>query len=88
MGGFAAAAILILFLALPPLISAPGELHRVVAAMFTISYSCSVLIPTLSGLFWDWTGTAAFAFVPIAACGFVVIALAQSIGQLSRAKEL
>jgi len=84
LSGFAASAVFILILALPPLISPPGDLHRVAAAMFTISYSCSVVIPTLSGLFWDWTGAAAFAFVPIAACSFVVIALAQSIRKLAR----
>ena len=35
--GFSAAAILILVLALPPLLSPPDDVHRVTAAMFTIS---------------------------------------------------
>ena len=44
------AAILILVLALPPLLSPPDDVHRVTAAMFTISYSCAVIVPVISGL--------------------------------------
>src|SRR6202158_6284700 len=51
--GFAASAILILILALPPLLSAPDDVHRVTAAIFTISYSCAVIVPVISGLAWD-----------------------------------
>src|SRR6185437_16150439 len=51
--GFAASAILILILALPPLLSTPDDVHRVTAAMFTISYSCAVIVPVISGLAWD-----------------------------------
>ena len=47
--GFSAAAILILLLALPPLLSPPDDVHRVTAAMFTISYSCAVIVPVISG---------------------------------------
>jgi MFS transporter, CP family, cyanate transporter len=84
LDGFAAGAIFILVLALPPLISPPEDLHRVTAAMFTISYSCAVAIPTISGMFWDWSGQAAFAFLPIGACGLIVIALASSIRHVER----
>src|SRR5215212_1223755 len=59
--GFFAAAILILMLALPPLIAAPDDVHRVSAAMFTISYSCAVITPVFSGLAWDFTGVAQLA---------------------------
>ena len=51
--GFFAAAILILMLALPPLLAPPDDVHRVSAAMFTISYSCAVITPVFSGLAWD-----------------------------------
>jgi CP family cyanate transporter-like MFS transporter len=87
LDGFVAAIVFILILALPPLISSPEDLHRVTAAMFTISYTCAVMIPTISGMFWDWSGQAAFAFVPIGACGLVVIALAQSIKHVSQAEN-
>ena len=65
--GFFAAAILILMLALPPLLAPPDDVHRVSAAMFTISYSCAVITPVFSGLAWDLTGIAQSAFVPLGA---------------------
>jgi len=37
---------LVLMLALPPLLSAPDDVHRMSAAMFTISYPCAVAIPS------------------------------------------
>jgi MFS transporter, CP family, cyanate transporter len=80
--GFAAASILILVLALPPLLSPPNDVHRVTAAMFTISYSCAVIIPIISGMAWDWSGIAAFAFLPIGICGLVLIILAPAINDL------
>ena len=77
--GFATAAILILMLALPPLLAAADDVHRLTAGMFTISYSCAVLVPILSGLVWDASGVAASAFIPIAACAALLIALAPGI---------
>lgn len=77
--GFATAAILIFMLALPPLLSPADDVHRVMAAMLTISYSCAVIVPIISGLMWDLTGIAATAFVPTVACAIVLMALAPSI---------
>jgi CP family cyanate transporter-like MFS transporter len=71
--GFAGAAGLILVLALPPLLSAPEDVHRLASAMFTISYPCAVLMSILSGYLWDKTDIAWIAFVPI---GFAAAALA------------
>ncbi len=85
--GFANAAILILILALPPLLSDPDDVHRVTAAMFTISYSCAVIVPVLSGFVWDTTGIASTAFAPIAVCGIVLIALAPAINHVRPAEE-
>lgn len=82
--GFAAASILILVLALPPLLSAPDDVHRVTAAMFTISYSCAVIVPIVSGAIWDWTATPAFAFLPIGICGMALIILAPAINHVPR----
>ncbi len=84
--GFAAAAILVLVLALPPLLAAPHDVHRVTAAMFTISYSCAVIVPVISGLAWDTSGVGAFAFVPVALCGFGLAALAPAINHVRRAE--
>jgi MFS transporter, CP family, cyanate transporter len=80
--GFAAAVILILILALPPLLSAPDDVHRVTAAMFTISYSCAVIVPVISGLVWDVSGIGAMAFAPIALCGMMLVVLAPAINHV------
>jgi MFS transporter, CP family, cyanate transporter len=80
--GFAAAAILILVLALPPLLSPPDDVHRVTAAMFTISYSCAVIVPVISGMVWDISGIAALAFAPIAVCGILLVILAPAINHV------
>jgi CP family cyanate transporter-like MFS transporter len=71
--GFAGAAGLILVLALPPLLSAPEDVHRLASAMFTISYPCAVLMSVLAGYLWDMTQISWIAFVPI---GFAAAALA------------
>jgi CP family cyanate transporter-like MFS transporter len=80
--GFANAVILILILALPPLLSAPDDVHRVTAAMFTISYSCAVIVPIISGVAWDLSGTASLAFAPIAICGIILVILAPAINHV------
>ncbi|MSP32194.1 MAG: MFS transporter [Pseudolabrys sp.] len=80
--GFAAAAILILVLALPPLLSPPDDVHRVTAAMFTISYSCAVIVPVISGILWDLSGIAALAFLPITLCGILLVILAPAINHI------
>jgi CP family cyanate transporter-like MFS transporter len=82
--GFAAAFILILALALPPLLAAPDDVHRLTAAMFTISYGVAVIVPVLSGAIWDLTQTPASAFAPTALCGILLMLLAPAIGRLRR----
>ena len=83
--GFAAGAILVLILALPPLLSAPDDVHRITAAMFTISYSCAVIVPVISGLAWDVSGIASLAFAPIAICGIILVTLAPAINHVRQA---
>ena len=78
------AGILILVLALPPLLSPPDDVHRVTAAMFTISYSCAVIVPVISGALWDLTRIAAMAFLPIALCGILLVILAPAINHVPR----
>jgi CP family cyanate transporter-like MFS transporter len=73
------AAVLILVLALPPLISPPDDVHRVSAGMFTISYSCAVVVPIISGAFWDLSGWTLAPMIPIVACMLVLIGLAPTI---------
>ena len=85
--GVAAAGILILVLALPPLLAPADDVHRVTAAMFTISYSCAVIVPVISGLSWDLSGIAGSAFVPVALCGVLLAVLAPSINHVRRPAE-
>jgi CP family cyanate transporter-like MFS transporter len=82
--GFAAAFILIMALALPPLLAAPDDVHRLTAAMFTISYGVAVIVPVLSGATWDLTHIPASAFAPTALCGILLMVLAPAIGRLRR----
>jgi MFS transporter, CP family, cyanate transporter len=77
--GGADAAILVLMLALPPLLARPEDVHRVIAAMFTISYPTAVVFPILAGLAWDASGWPGFAFVPAAIAAVAIIVLAPTI---------
>lgn len=77
--GFAAGGAFALGLTLPPLLSAPQEVARVSAAMFTISYTSAVIVSLLSGGAWDATGAARFAFVPTALSALPLILLAPMI---------
>ena len=55
-------------LALPALLVAPSDVPRTAAGMFTISYTCAIIIPTICGALWDLTGKPWTAFVPLALC--------------------
>ena len=66
--GFALAVTFVVTFALPPLLSPPGDVHRTAAGMFTISYSCAVVIPIVCGALWDITGRSWTAFVPLGIC--------------------
>jgi lysylphosphatidylglycerol synthetase-like protein (DUF2156 family) len=56
-------------------LSAPGDVHRTAAGMFTISYAGAVLVPVASGALWDLTGAAWTAFVPLAVCAVTMTVL-------------
>jgi CP family cyanate transporter-like MFS transporter len=66
--GFTTAMTFPVILALPALLSAPGDVSRTSAGMFTVSYSCAIIIPTVSGALWDFTGRPWTAFVPLCVC--------------------
>jgi MFS transporter, CP family, cyanate transporter len=82
--GFSTASVLILILALPPLLSRQEDVPRMAAGMFTISYSCAVIVPIVSGIAWDLTGLPAVAFVPMALIALLMIGLAPTLGLTSR----
>jgi CP family cyanate transporter-like MFS transporter len=64
--GFSAGFGFALALTLPPLLSAPDDVARTAAAMFTISYSLAVILAVLGGAAWDAVGDPRFAFLPVA----------------------
>ncbi len=64
--GFICGAVLTLGFALPALLSEPGDVARMSAAVFTISYSEGLLVSVLGGAAWDLSGSPRFAFLPIA----------------------
>jgi CP family cyanate transporter-like MFS transporter len=76
--GFVTTAILVLALALPSVLSAPDDIHRTSAGMFTISYSIAMVLSVAAGWLWDFTHTPIAAFVPVALCALLVIALAST----------
>jgi CP family cyanate transporter-like MFS transporter len=73
--GFALAVTFVLAFALPPVLSPPGEVHRMAGGMFTISYTIAVIVPVLSGAFWDLTGAPWTVFLPVALCGVALTTL-------------
>jgi MFS transporter, CP family, cyanate transporter len=79
VAGFACGAALALGLALSPLLSEPGDVPRVSAAMFTVSYLVAMTVSVLAGAAWDWTGVARAAFVPIALVALPMILLTPSL---------
>ena len=62
--GFSAALSFIVVLSLPPRMAAPGDVHRMSAAVFTTQYAVGFVLPLVAGAIWDATGVAAWAFVP------------------------
>jgi CP family cyanate transporter-like MFS transporter len=69
----------VLILALPPVLSAPGDVHRLAAGMFAISYATGVIVPTVSGLAWDLTGMPGTAFAPLTVCAVMLAVLAPTL---------
>jgi CP family cyanate transporter-like MFS transporter len=77
--GFTDALTLILALALPSMLSAPDDVHRTSAGMFTISYSCAMLLSIVGGWLWDLTAMPVASFAPVALCAIVIVALASTV---------
>jgi CP family cyanate transporter-like MFS transporter len=77
--GSLCAVVLTLGFALPPLLSAPADVARMSAAMFTISYSEGLVVSVLSGAAWDIAGDPRFAFLPIALTALPLLLVAPAI---------
>jgi MFS transporter, CP family, cyanate transporter len=73
--GFSTATVFVLTIALPPLLVEEHDVHRLSAAIFTITYACPFVISLIGGAVWDATGVPYTAFLPVAATGFLMICL-------------
>jgi CP family cyanate transporter-like MFS transporter len=73
--GFSTATVFVLTIALPPLLVPEHDVHRLSAAIFTITYACPFVIALIGGAIWDATGVPYTAFLPIAATGFLMFGL-------------
>ena len=82
--GFSLAVTFVLTLALPPALSPPGEVHRVSAGMFTLSYSMALLTPIVCGALWDLTGRPEAAFLLLAACAITLTLLGLALSGQKR----
>lgn len=77
--GFSLSITFVVTLALPPLLSPPGDVHRMSAGMFTVSFSCAVIVPVICGALWDLTGLPWTAFVLLAICPILLTGLGFSL---------
>jgi MFS transporter, CP family, cyanate transporter len=77
--GFTGAVTMVMVLALPSVLSAPDDVHRTSAGMFTISYSCAMALSVLGGWLWDFTRLSVAGFVPIALCSLVIAAVGSTV---------
>ncbi|MGH2442200.1 MAG: hypothetical protein ACRDFX_03430, partial [Chloroflexota bacterium] len=73
--GFSTALVFVLSLALPPLLAEAHDVHRLTAAMFTITYVCPFIGSLVGGAVWDATGIPVTAFVAVAAAGLLMMVL-------------
>jgi CP family cyanate transporter-like MFS transporter len=84
--GFSTAITFPPILALAPVLSTPANLARTAAGMFTISYTCAIVIPTISGALWDATGKPWTAFVPLCLCAVTLTVLGAVVTKYRPAK--
>jgi len=50
--------------------------------MFTVSYTCGIIIPTISGALWDMTGRPWTAFLPMCLCAVMLTVLGTVVTRL------
>jgi hypothetical protein len=65
-----------LTLALPPLLAAASDVHRLSAGMFAIGYLTAFLVPLSGGAAWDATAIPETAFLPVVLGAALVLAVA------------
>jgi CP family cyanate transporter-like MFS transporter len=86
--GFTNAVTLVLALALPSVLSAPDDVHRTSAGMFTISYSWAMLLSIVAGWVWDATHSPVAGFIPVALCGLIIAVFASTVRHAGRGQPI
>ncbi|MGH7121768.1 MAG: CynX/NimT family MFS transporter [Acetobacteraceae bacterium] len=79
LAGFSAGSILVLTLALPPLLAAPEDVHRLAAAMLALGYTITFFVPYAAGAIWDATHLSISALLPGVAGAVMVFGAAAVI---------
>jgi MFS transporter, CP family, cyanate transporter len=85
--GISTAITMTAILALPPFLAAPGDVSRTAAGMFTVAYTCAIVIPTICGALWDVTGKPWTAFVPLCICGVTLTVLGTIVTRFNPSTE-
>lgn len=73
--GFATSFCLILALALPPLVAASDDVHRLAAGMLGLGYMITCIVPYVGGAVWDALGVPEAALLP----GFAGVAIVTTV---------
>jgi CP family cyanate transporter-like MFS transporter len=64
-----------------PVLSRAEDLPRTAAGMFTIGYTCAIVIPTICGALWDMTGRPWTAFLPLCLCAGTLTVLGAMVAR-------
>jgi CP family cyanate transporter-like MFS transporter len=77
--GFASSFCLILALALPPLLAAPDDVHRLAAGMLGLGYTITCIVPYVGGAVWDALAVPEAALLPGLAGVLIITTVAATL---------
>ncbi len=85
--GFCAAYVLVMSFALPALLAEPGEVARLSAGTFAISYTTAFVLTLAAGALWDASHVEASAFLPALVGAAIVVALGPPLTSAAASAE-
>jgi CP family cyanate transporter-like MFS transporter len=85
--GFCAAYVLVMSFALPALLAQPGEVARLSAGVFAISYTTAFLLTLAAGAVWDASHVEASAFLPALVGAAIVVGLGPALTSTAASAE-
>jgi CP family cyanate transporter-like MFS transporter len=86
--GFSLAVTFVVTFALAQLLSPEGEVHRISAGMFTVSYCFALIVPVICGALWDVTQQPWTAFVPLGICTLALTVLGFALSRQHRPADV